>query len=283
MLLDLLKNLVRGGSDRGSSSNSGNMVQQNFDEPTPEDLAFIVANMNDPVIFKNMQILFSGSAIGGESFLKLYNDTLQKTYSLVRPHKWYRRAQRALHLSNYFIYSLPLPGAAIECGVARGFSSMLLNTIAGFYPDYKSKDFYMLDSFEGLSEITDNDLVVADDANEVLSSYKQGDMSWSIEKIKTTFAEFPQVKLVKGWIPDAFEQLPEQQWSFVHIDVDLYDPTLTCLEYFYNRMVTGGVIINDDYASPDFPGGGKAWDEFCAANDLPVVALDTGQAVILKE
>jgi len=230
-----------------------------------------------------MQILFANCTIGDEYFLKLYNDALQKTNSPVPRSTWYRRAQRALHLSNYFIYSLPLPGASAECGIARGFSSLLLNTIAGFYPDHEGKDFYMLDSFEGLSEITDNDLVVTDNTQEGFSRYKQGDFSCSIDKIKATFAGFQQVNLIKGWIPAVFEQLPEQQWSFVHIDVDLYEPTLSSLEYFYPRMVPGGVIIHDDYASPDFPGGGKAWYEFCVANNLPVVGLDTGQAVILKE
>jgi hypothetical protein len=69
----------------------------------------------------------------------------------------------------------------------------------------------------------------------------------------------------------------------VHLDVDLYEPTLACLEYFYSRLAAGGVIICDDYGAPLFPGARRAWDEFCARHDVPFIVLDTGQSVILKQ
>jgi hypothetical protein len=283
MLLDLLKNIMRGGraDEPASAADQGNLRHQQ--KPDSPEAHVMTGYMNEQLVARNMQIIFASSMFGDKSFLELYNDAIRRTRTGIAPHKWYRRAQRALHLSHYYTYSLSLPGAAAECGVALGLSSLLLNTVADLYPEQEKKDFYMIDSFEGLSEITEHDLVVTEDNKEGVSLYKQGDMSCPFDWVKSVFDGYPHVKMIKGWIPEAFDQLPEQQWSFVHIDVDLYEPTLGCLEYFYKRVVPGGVIINDDYGSPDFPGCGKAWRDFCIANSIPFVKFDTGQAVIIKQ
>ena len=80
-----------------------------------------------------------------------------------------------------------------------------------------------------------------------------------------------------------FASLPDQNWSFVHIDVDLFEPTRAGLEYFVPRMVKGGVIINDDFGSPLFPGGGLGWQDYCQKNSLSYAVLDSGQSVFIKE
>ncbi len=71
-------------------------------------------------------------------------------------------------------------------------------------------------------------------------------------------------------------------WSFVHVDVDLYEPTLACLEYFVPRLAPGGVIINDDYGSQSFPGAGRAWDLYFEDFGLPAFALEGGQSVFIR-
>ena len=70
------------------------------------------------------------------------------------------------------------------------------------------------------------------------------------------------MKLYKGWIPDRFKEVENRKFQFVHIDVDLYQPTLDALEFFYPRLVSGGVIVCDDYNLTMFPGAKQAWDEF---------------------
>ena len=94
---------------------------------------------------------------------------------------------------------------------------------------------------------------------------------------------FANLSFHKGWIPEIFLSLPEDKWSYVHIDVDLYRPTLDSLEYFFPRMAAGGVIINDDYSSPLFPGGGSGWEEFFNKVKKPYIVLDTGQAVFINK
>ena len=87
---------------------------------------------------------------------------------------------------------------------------------------------------------------------------------------------------MRGLIPSRFPELDERSFSFVHIDVDLYQPTFDSIAFFYPRMIQGGLILCDDYGFTSCPGAKKAIDEFMADKPECVVQLPTGQALILK-
>ena len=61
---------------------------------------------------------------------------------------------------------------------------------------------------------------------------------------------------------EKFNEVSDKAFSFVHIDVDLYQPTIDSLEFFWKKLVDGGFIVVDDYGSSQFPGAGIAVDEF---------------------
>jgi hypothetical protein len=75
---------------------------------------------------------------------------------------------------------------------------------------------------------------------------------------------FQNIFLVKGFIPDTFSeyfnQKPATQIALLHIDVDVYEATKACLEYLYERVVKGGIIMFDDYGQVD--GATQAINEF---------------------
>ena len=63
----------------------------------------------------------------------------------------------------------------------------------------------------------------------------------------------------------------------------MYKPTIDSLNYFYNKIVKGGIIITDDYLSEFFPGNRKAWNEFVKNKQIKdSICLPSGQAVIIK-
>ena len=72
------------------------------------------------------------------------------------------------------------------------------------------------------------------------------------------------------------------KFSFVHIDVDLYEPTHDSLSFFYERLVPGGIIVCDDYGSEACPGAYKACNDFIADKPEEIVHLTGGQGVIVK-
>ena len=190
------------------------------------------------------------------------------------------RINKSFYLCKYFVYTNSLDGDYLECGVLRGFSSYLLKSIEGMLSLNKINNYFLIDSFEGLSEISDSDIPI----NPNLKIHKKGDLKESIETVEHIFKEFKNVHLLKGWIPNVFDLLDKKnKYKFVHLDVDLFQPSLDSLEFLYDKVVKGGVIITDDYQSPLFPGNKKAWKQFFDKKEIQNwLALPSGQAVIIK-
>ncbi|WP_257007056.1 TylF/MycF family methyltransferase [Helicobacter pullorum] len=74
------------------------------------------------------------------------------------------------------------------------------------------------------------------------------------------------------------------QFKFVNLDVDLYQPILSGLQYFYPKMVKDGVILVHDYFHPFYTGTKKAVDEFAVEMNLRTLPIgDAFSVMIVKE
>lgn len=165
-----------------------------------------------------------------------------------------------------------VPGAMAECGCYEGASAWFM---AREMPDVP---LYLFDSFAGLSEPNEKDKVTSD----AHFSWKSGDLQSPEEAIKKTLGEFSNFTTYKGWIPERFGEVADQQFRLVHIDVDLHDPTLDSLAFFYPRMSIGGVIVFDDYGSTTCPGAYKAVNDYMSDKKEHVLLLPTSQGIIIK-
>jgi hypothetical protein len=145
----------------------------------------------------------------------------------------------------------------------------------------------VFDSFEGgLSEFKKEDLINSsitstEQVNEVTEIFAS---SYS-ELIKKTEG-LSGLKINKGWIPEVLETQDERNYSFIHVDVDMYDPTLESHKYFFEKLSKGGIMICDDYGYKQFPGAATAVDEFIES--LPkssyshFIKHSIGTSVIIK-
>jgi hypothetical protein len=231
------------------------------------------------------RILFGEMTIAGQSLLHLYDSCMRETGTVVSPWKKLARIQGAANLARYFLHTLELDGARAECGVFQGFSALFAcRAAAGLPRPFDGSDFHLIDSFAGFPKPREEDFIPMRSGTEVRNApaFNEGDAAVPLDQVKAAFRDFPGVRFERGFIPDVLARLPETRWAFVHIDVDLHEPTLASLEYFYPRLATGGVIICDDYGSRLFPGARKAWEAYCDANEIAFVTLETGQSVLRK-
>ena len=150
-----------------------------------------------------------------------------------------------------------------ECGVYAGMSMF-------FVADLAPLNFIGIDSFEGVSEPGENDT----------EYFKKVKLDIPITYAQKSLQEFNNVQLIKGWIPQAFNNLKNTTYSYVHIDVDLYEPTIKSIEYFYPKMISGGVMICDDFGSYKTIGARKAFIDFFGKDSL--LELPTGQCIVYK-
>jgi O-methyltransferase len=164
-----------------------------------------------------------------------------------------------------------VPGDTAECGSYKGATSYLICQSA--VEQGQSRTHHIFDSFEGLSKPIKEDGTY----------WKQGDLTTSEETCRQNLSAFDFVKYYRGWIPNRFAEVKEHTFSFVHIDVDLYQPTLDSIAFFYERLNKGGIIICDDYGFHSCQGAKKAMDEFFKEKKEPVVMLTTGQSFIIKQ
>jgi hypothetical protein len=163
-----------------------------------------------------------------------------------------------------------VPGDTAECGVYRGAGSYLICRIAA--QSGAGRRHFVFDSFEGLSTPSALDG----------SHWSSGDLACAAEDVRRALAEFPGVSLHPGWIPARFPDAAERRFAFVHIDVDLHDPTRDSLAFFYPRMSEGGIILCDDYGFTSCPGATRAVDEFLADRPEKMLALSCGGGFLIK-
>ena len=187
-----------------------------------------------------------------------------------------RRQRRCLLSANelFIVHSLARAhagrdGAMAEVGVYDGGSARIICEAKG------ERRFFMFDTFEGLPE------GVAHEKN----MYRKAQYASNFDSVSAYVADFPNVSVHKGYFPEsalALDELEftEARFSFVHFDVDLYQSTLDCLDYFYPRMLPGGVMLSHDYSV--LKSVKQAFTEFLEDKPESVIEMPTTQAMIVK-
>lgn len=87
----------------------------------------------------------------------------------------------------------------------------------------------------------------------------------------------------KGYFPETTEGI-EDKFFFVNLDLDLYQPTLSGLEWFEERMMKGGIILIHDYFAENFTGVKQAVDEYMAQtnkSDLRLMPIGDGISIAI--
>lgn len=100
--------------------------------------------------------------------------------------------------------------------------------------------------------------------------------------LEQTWHNFLQSGYV-SWIPQCFSEMADIEFCCVHVDVDLYLPKRDSIEFFYVRLVPGGILLCNDYGYHTCPGSKKVFNDFVIENDLPQVGhLPTGQGFVIR-
>lgn len=175
-------------------------------------------------------------------------------------------------LREFVLLSNVLEGDLAECGCYEGASAYFMAQASnhGF--------LYLFDSFEGISAPDDRDRSVHPE----VMPWTKGDMGSTQEKLRANLSDYEAFEVFPGWIPDRFAEVAERRFRLVHIDVDLYQPTLDSLEFFYPRLVDGGIVVMDDYGFLTCLGAKQAADKFAQSAGTRVLHLPTGQGVLFK-
>jgi O-methyltransferase len=165
-------------------------------------------------------------------------------------------------------------GSIIEIGVWRGGTGALIAKQAkncGI-----EGQIYLCDTFSGVVKAGPKDSV-----------YKGGEHSDAtrqvVEKLIFDQMKLDNVKILEGIFPDQTGyELEHMQFRFCHIDVDVYQSAKDVVDWIWDRMVSGGIVVYDDYGTQGCDGITKYVEEQIYTKDRIVIHNLNGHAVIIK-
>src|SRR5712691_8148737 len=167
-------------------------------------------------------------------------------------------------------HTLHVAGDFVECGVFHGFCSAFLADYLNFASVDKS--YYLYDTFAGIpaeydSEANNDPLLAAPGL---------------YESVCARFAAYPNVRVVKGVVPDTLHQVSPERIAFLHLEISSSKSEIAALDMLFDRVSPGGVIVFDDYGWLAYQAQQIAEDAFVRARGYRILELPTGQGLLLK-
>lgn len=211
--------------------------------------------------------------ITDETFIAIYNKC--KDFSTCSLEPMY-----SLYKSVEYVVKNNIPGDLVECGVFKGGSAMMMAYTLLHFGDTTRK-IYLYDTFEGMSEPTDNDVDIKGETAESLLAKGQAVCYSPIEEVKANFenTNYPsnQVFFVKGKVEDTIPQTIPTQIALLRLDTDWYESTYHELVHLYPILEQKGVLIIDDYGH--WEGSRKAVDQYFKESNIALLLNRIGYSV----
>lgn len=220
----------------------------------------------------------------------LFGYSIQKK-DYLPPLYWSNKTENQLRiLFHYDMFKKTelLEGNIVEVGVASGDTIAFLNNLCLQFGI--NKKIYGFDSFEGFSAPSKED---GDYFKKYYSRYRRTYSKFSKKIVYRNLLDWCgssdniiNIELCKGYIPESLSKYDRGKISLMNIDLDIYQPTLDSLRFFWPMLQKGGVMMLDEY---DFgkdlekwPGAKIAVDEFCEEVEIEVQKHFTGKSFLIK-
>lgn len=215
---------------------------------------------------------------GPEDFSRLFRPWLGRQYDRYFTAEVVRNtmlSRKKLYLlMKLFSQAIKLHGDVLEAGAGSGGSArLMLNCLA----DSKiTRHMWLLDTFAGYQRV--------DSSKDGRHVHLNDCRCASKEEVERLLADqAATVHIIQGLIPDTLAQVKADKLCFAHIDVNLYEPTVTASNFVLERLVQGGIILFDDYCWPATYGTRCAVDEVCANHQQEIICVpESTQAFLIK-
>ena len=143
-----------------------------------------------------------------------------------------------------------IDGDLAEVGVFKGETAKLI------HHGLPERKLYLFDSFSGFPK-----QVIREDCDGTVRPQTVNFEQTSKAEVERYIGGNKNVKIREGIFPDTAKGIEDRIFAFVHLDADLYQPTIDGLNFFYPRLSPGGSILIHDY-NHNWEGVRKAVDEF---------------------
>ncbi len=164
-------------------------------------------------------------------------------------------------------------GDLLEVGVWRGGTGAL---IAAQSAPLSSAQVFLCDTFSGVVKTGAQDTI-----------YKDGmHADTSIETVTRLLSQLglTNVVVLQGIFPEqTADRIKDRRFRFCHIDVDVYKSSKEACEWLWPRLVSGGLVVFDDYGMRGTEGVQRFVNEWRVRDDLTFLYNLNGHAVLIKK
>lgn len=192
------------------------------------------------------------------------------------------RVSKVLTQYELFKRTVDLPGAIVEFGVYKATSLIRFIMFRDLLSNSHSRKVIAFDTFAKYPDNT-HELDQGHMKDFIQKSGAESISTGQLVEVLENGGINENIELVEG---DICETVPRYisnnedyqrgdsqclKVSLINLDVNFYLPTKIALEYFWPRLVRGGILLLDDYGI--VPGETQAVDEYFADKDVKIEKL----------
>ncbi|HYE91268.1 MAG TPA: TylF/MycF/NovP-related O-methyltransferase [Terriglobales bacterium] len=173
-----------------------------------------------------------------------------------------------------------LDGDFVECGVHTG----ILSGAAMAWLDFArlaSRRFFLFDTWAGIPE----EQMSAEEKRlgvpAMNRKYADGDATFAA--VQRKFARWPNARVVRGRVPESLAAMADaRSIAYLSIDMNVAAAEMAAIEQLWPRMARGAPLLLDDYGWAAHVNQKRAWDDWARRAGVMILALPTGQGLVLK-
>jgi O-methyltransferase len=178
-----------------------------------------------------------------------------------------------------YVVANQISGDIVECGVWKG-GSMMAAAKALMALNSTDRDLYLFDTFAGMTQPSNKDKSSLErkSTQESWASMQAGDgtCKWCFSSLDETRQNistvgYPEQKIhfVKGPVEQTIPQQAPKKIALLRLDTDFYESSKHEMEHLFPRLVSGGVLLLDDYGH--WEGQRLAVDEYLSQRKVPLL------------
>jgi hypothetical protein len=212
-----------------------------------------------------------------------FREAMQFSWSDAFAKKFGHHGRWNFHVSLWAAsHAIALDADIVQLGVFAGSEAAAIAKFTRF--ETKPQRMFLVDTFTGVPEEQWTKDELAAGANSAQWAYKEaGDI---YQYTRERFKAYPNVSVIQGRVPDVLPSVPTERIGLLMLDMNAAAPERAAAEFFWERIVPGGLILSDDYGHSregvQYIAQKVAFDDFARSRGVPVLSVPTGHGLVIK-